>query len=139
MNNTSNQTNKPDRHLHMVDALSRAVAAVTSELSLPRTLQAIVDIARELVDARYAALGVPNEDGTLKAFITSGIDSATASSIGHEPRGRGLLGAILETTSRSVWITCWKTALGRILRQPSDRRLSACRSSAGASGWATST
>jgi signal transduction histidine kinase len=97
MNNTSNQTNKPDRHLHMVDALSRAVAAVTSELSLPRTLQAIVDIARELVDARYAALGVPNEDGTLKAFITSGIDSATASSIGHEPRGRGLLGAILES------------------------------------------
>lgn len=81
----------------MVDALSRAVAAVTSELSLPRTLQTIVDIARELAEARYAALGVPNEDGTLKTFITSGMEAATAAAIGHEPRGLGLLGAILES------------------------------------------
>ncbi len=97
MNPTSNHTTQPDRHLQMVDALSRAVAAVTSELSLPRTLQAIVDIARELAEARYAALGVPNDDGTLKAFITSGMEATTAAAIGHEPRGRGLLGAILES------------------------------------------
>lgn len=97
-NPTSNQVNdERARHLQMMDALSRAAAAVTSDLSLPRTLQAIVDIARELAQARYAALGVPNEDGTLKAFITSGIDPAVAARIGHEPRGRGLLGAILES------------------------------------------
>ena len=97
-NPTSNQANdERTRHLQMMDALSRAVAAVTSDLSLPRTLQAIVDIARELAQARYAALGVPNEDGTLKAFITSGIDPAIAARIAHEPRGRGLLGAILES------------------------------------------
>lgn len=96
-NPTSNPTNQTDRHQQMVDALSRAVAAVTSELSLPRTLQTIVDIARELAEARYAALGVPNEDGTLKAFITSGMEAATAAAIGHEPRGLGLLGAILES------------------------------------------
>jgi signal transduction histidine kinase len=80
----------------MLDALSRAAAAVTSELSLPRTLQTITDIARELVEARYAALGVPNEDGTLKSFTTSGMDPGA---VGHvqEPMGLGLLGAVLES------------------------------------------
>ncbi|NLF75260.1 MAG: GAF domain-containing sensor histidine kinase [Chloroflexi bacterium] len=81
----------------MLDALSRAAAAVTSELTLPRALKAITDIARELVGARYAALGVPNDDGTLKAFITSGMDPLVASQINHEPRGLGLLGAILDS------------------------------------------
>lgn len=81
----------------MLDALSRAAAAVTSELTLPRALKAITDIARELVGARYAALGVPNDDGTLKAFITSGMDPLVASQIDHEPRGLGLLGAILDS------------------------------------------
>jgi len=96
-NPTSKYPQDQSRHLQMIDALSRAVAAVTSELSLPRTLQAIVDIACELAGARYAALGVPNDDGTLKAFITTGMDAAVAGAIGHEPRGRGLLGAILES------------------------------------------
>lgn len=97
MNTTSNHVHPSDRHPQMVDALSRAVAAVTGDLSLPRTLQAIVDIARELVEAHYAALGVPNDDGTLKAFITSGMDTSIAGAIGHEPHGRGLLGAILQS------------------------------------------
>ncbi len=83
----------------MLNALSRAAATITSELSLPRTLQAITDIARELVEARYAALGVPNDDGTLRAFITSGLDTGEVSGIEHEPRGLGLLGAILEADS----------------------------------------
>ncbi len=79
----------------MLDALSQAAATVTSELSLPRTLQAITDIARKLVDARYAALGVPNEDGTFRAFITSGLDAKAVPHVGGEPRGLGLLGAVL--------------------------------------------
>lgn len=94
MNSISHST--PDKSAAMLNALSRAAAAVTSELSLPRTLQAITDIGRELVEARYAALGVPGDDGTLKAFITSGLEAGNASRIDHEPRGLGLLGAILE-------------------------------------------
>jgi len=90
--------NRPeDKSASRLDALSRAAATVTRELSLPRTLQAITDIARELAEARYAALGVPDEDGTLKAFITSGLSPEEGSRIDHEPRGRGLLGAILES------------------------------------------
>ena len=72
-------------------------ATVTGELSLPRTLQVITDIARELVEARYAALGVPNEDGSFRAFITSGMDQAQINKMPHEPKGLGLLGAVLES------------------------------------------
>jgi signal transduction histidine kinase len=90
-------TDANDRTMTMLDALSRAAAAVTKELSLPRTLQTITDIARELVQARYAALGVPAGDGTLRAFITSGMDAEEMRRIGTEPRGLGLLGAVLES------------------------------------------
>jgi signal transduction histidine kinase len=81
----------------MLDALSRAAAAVTSELNLPRALKMITDIARELVQARYAALGVPDDDGTLKAFTTSGMTPEQLAKMDHEPRGLGLLGAVLES------------------------------------------
>ena len=81
----------------LISALSRSVAAITSDLSLPRTLKTITDIARELVGSRYAALGVPNEDGTLKAFITSGLETRQVSGIQHEPEGLGLLGALLDS------------------------------------------
>jgi signal transduction histidine kinase len=80
----------------MLDALSRAAAMITRELSLPRTLQAITDIARELVGARYAALGVPEEDGNLRAFVTSGMSPDEIRHVDGEPHGRGLLGAILD-------------------------------------------
>lgn len=81
----------------MLDALSRAAAAVTGDLNLPRTLKAITDIARELAGARYAALGVPNDDGTLKAFTTSGMSADELAQMDHQPRGLGLLGAVLES------------------------------------------
>ena len=87
-----------DKCATMLDALSRAAATVTSELSLPRTLQAITDIARELVGARYAALGVPDpDDGTLRSFITSGMDPGEMHHMTREPQGLGLLGAVFES------------------------------------------
>ncbi len=81
----------------LLDALSRAAAAVTRELSLPRTLQTITDIARELVGARYAALGVPSEDGGFKSFTTSGMSQEQLQKMTHEPQALGLLGALLES------------------------------------------
>lgn len=80
----------------MLDALSRAAAAVTRELSLPRTLQTITDIARELVNARYAALGVPSDAGGFDSFTTSGMSHEQLKKMPHEPQALGLLGALLE-------------------------------------------
>ena len=61
-------------------------------------LQRVVDISRELSGARYAALGMLDETGRLKAFLTSGIDERARASIGELPSGKGLLGVMLERT-----------------------------------------
>lgn len=77
-------------------ALSRATLAITGELSLDKVLQQIVDAVRELAQAQYAALGVPNTvSGYLDNFIYSGLSSEEAAKIGNLPRGLGLLGAII--------------------------------------------
>ena len=50
---------------------------LAAELSLPAALQRIVELAAELTDARYGALGVLGRDGLIAEFITT--ESATAS------------------------------------------------------------
>ncbi len=73
-----------------------AVMVVGSELTLPAILRRIIETATELVDARYGALGVLDEQRTaLAEFITVGIDDADAKRIGHLPEGRGILGLLI--------------------------------------------
>jgi len=70
---------------------------VLSELDLDEVLDRVLQSAQELTDARYAALGVLNESRTeLVRFLTRGIDGATHAAIGSLPRGRGVLGALIE-------------------------------------------
>ncbi|NDJ86629.1 MAG: GAF domain-containing sensor histidine kinase [Chloroflexi bacterium] len=81
-----------------IQTMTEAAKSVLQGLSLPDTLQRIAEIVREMVGARYAAVGVPSEDGTgLRAFITSGMHPDDTTKIEHEPVGRGLLGALLES------------------------------------------
>jgi signal transduction histidine kinase len=55
-----------------------------------------VDSARDVVGARYAALGVLAEEGrSLKQFVTSGMSEVERARIGDPPRGRGLLGLVI--------------------------------------------
>jgi signal transduction histidine kinase len=78
-------------------ALLEASMAITSELSLESLLQRLVVTASELTGARYAALGVIDPSGTqLERFLTTGIDDETHRAIGDLPRGRGILGALIE-------------------------------------------
>lgn len=87
---------KLSEDIYQIQALTHAATSMFKELDLPRTLQNIADIAREMVGAKYAALGVPSRDGTgLRAFIASGMEKQIAMQIDHEPHGRGLLGALL--------------------------------------------
>jgi hypothetical protein len=71
------------------DALLEAGLALASELSLPMVLQRIVDLAAEVTDARYGALGVIGAGGGLVDFITTGISAKQRSAIGALPHGRG--------------------------------------------------
>ncbi|MEZ4593495.1 MAG: GAF domain-containing sensor histidine kinase [Chloroflexota bacterium] len=77
-------------------ALDKATMAISGELTLDKVLQQIVDVARELADAQYAALGVPNSHGYLETFIDSGMSPDEAAGIPHLPKGLGLLGAIIK-------------------------------------------
>ncbi len=75
-----------------LEALDAATVAISQELSLERVLQIIVDSVRPLVGARYAALGIPDDQGSMERFITSGMSARQRSEVGAPPRGRGLLG-----------------------------------------------
>jgi signal transduction histidine kinase len=80
-------------------AVSDAVLAVAAELSVEEVLQRLVESARELAGARYAALGLPDGDGGFSQFLTSGMSEQLIASLGPLPRQHGVLGAMLETTA----------------------------------------
>ena len=81
----------PDRK----DALLEAGLTLASELSLPIVLQRIVDLAVQVTDARYGALGVIGDGGSLIEFVTSGISARQRREIGPLPHGRGVLGYLI--------------------------------------------
>jgi signal transduction histidine kinase len=69
---------------------------LVSELEAETVLRRLLDAAREITGARYAALGVLSEDRkTLRRFLTVGIDEAAHREIGDLPRGRGVLGVLI--------------------------------------------
>ena len=75
--------------------LLRANALVAGDLSLPVVLRRIVVAARDLLGARYAALGVIGRDGGLEQFVHAGMDGGVLPArIGEPPRGRGILGLL---------------------------------------------
>ncbi|MER7755778.1 GAF domain-containing protein [Kitasatospora sp. NPDC097643] len=77
--------------------LLEAVVSIGAGLDLHATLHRIATGAAELVDARYAALGVIAPGGTgLADFIHVGIDDPTAAAIGELPAGRGILGVLID-------------------------------------------
>lgn len=81
--------------LHTARRLSAAVLAVSNQLTVPEVLQTIVDTARELASAEYAALGVPDDGGSFAQFLVSGISDEQQAAIGPLPRQHGFLAVML--------------------------------------------
>ncbi|HEY2162139.1 MAG TPA: GAF domain-containing protein, partial [Solirubrobacteraceae bacterium] len=70
--------------------------ALVGELDPETVLERILEEARAITGAQYAALGVLDEDRTgLERFVTKGIDTATYRAIGDLPHGRGVLGVLI--------------------------------------------
>ena len=82
-------------------ALNVAGISLTSELDAATVLQRVADQAREVADAKYAALGVFDEHNDVEQFITSGITGEERVRIGPLPRGRGILG-VLQAEQRTL-------------------------------------
>ncbi len=69
-----------------------------SQLDLEALLDQVLETAREITGARYAALGILDPDRReLERFITRGVDADTHRAIGDLPRGRGLLGVLIDS------------------------------------------
>jgi two-component system cell cycle sensor histidine kinase/response regulator CckA len=87
-----------DRAAQGMNLAKTVLGQLDPDVVLDRVLQA----ARELTGARYAAFGVlgePRPDtetpAELEQFVTAGIDEETRAGLGAQPRGRGVLGELI--------------------------------------------
>lgn len=78
-----------------IEAVSDAVLAMSRHLEVREVLQTIVASARELLDAEYAALGVPDDHGGFAQFVVDGVSDEQWKAIGPLPRQHGILAAML--------------------------------------------
>ena len=79
-----------------VERLVVAASSLITEVSLEGVLERVVEVAAEVIGARYAAIGVLAPDGRLlESFITHGIDAEQRALIGDLPRGHGILGLVI--------------------------------------------
>ena len=70
---------------------------LVAELDAEAVLTRLLETARDLTGARYAAIGVLDaERRGLERFLTSGVDAETHRAIGDLPRGRGVLGVLID-------------------------------------------
>ncbi|GAA2277184.1 hypothetical protein GCM10010415_51420 [Streptomyces atrovirens] len=83
-------------------AVSSALLAMSRHLEVRDVLKTIVASARELLDAQYAALGVPDDHGGFAQFVVDGVSDDQWKAIGPLPRQHGILAAMLDeaTTQR---------------------------------------
>ncbi len=89
------------RHTQASDVILRRLYAATTAISAfiddePRLLQSVAEEFAKLVSAKYAALGILGDDGTLKNFVTFGLTAEEETRLRpNPPTGKGILGALL--------------------------------------------
>ena len=82
---------------HRLARLLEVGRGVLSELDLDVVLDRVLETAADLTGARYAAIGVLDEERrALSRFLTHGADEATRRAIGELPHGRGVLGVLID-------------------------------------------
>ncbi|EUA73285.1 response regulator [Mycobacterium xenopi 4042] len=79
-----------------LDGLVEAMLVVTSGLELDATLRSIVHTATNLVEAQYGALEVHDRAKRVVQFVYEGIDEETVRRIGQLPKGRGVVGLLID-------------------------------------------
>jgi signal transduction histidine kinase len=84
-----------DAGVDRLEPLAQAATAMAGELDLNTVLETITRLAAQVTGARYAALGILGENGTITRFITHGANDETIRAIGHYPTGKGLLGLLI--------------------------------------------
>jgi two-component system sensor histidine kinase DevS len=85
-------------------ALYRASLELVKDVSLETLLERIVSLACEQAGAKFGALGVLDDEGKLKQFITVGMSAEQIKRIPHPPRGFGLIGALMRGDAGTIRI-----------------------------------
>lgn len=80
-------------------AIHTASLDLVKSVSLDTLLQRIAAVACKQVGAQYAAVGVLDENGGLEKFITVGMSDEEVARMAHPPRGLGLIGALMHSTT----------------------------------------
>ena len=65
-------------------------------VSLDGVLDRVVELAMDVTEARYGAIGVLDEEGTIERFITKGVTDEQRAAIGDPPTGKGILGVLFQ-------------------------------------------
>ncbi len=79
-----------------LERLVLTTSALIAEISIEAVLERVVQVAAEVIGARYAAIGVLAPDGRLlESFVTHGIDPELRARLGPPPRGHGVLGLVI--------------------------------------------
>jgi signal transduction histidine kinase len=110
-------------------SLDDAALSLGLDLGAEGRLERLADMARRLVQARYGAVGIPDDEGEFAQFVTSGLSDEAAAAIGPLPRTHGLLGAILHdgkayrsddirSDPRFVWWPATHPRMGTFLGVP---------------------
>ena len=85
-----------DPEARALQALARAVDRLPEKRRPDQSLQVVVDIARQLTNARYAALAVTDSHDRVEGFITAGLSDAELRRLRTPPQGHGPLGSLRE-------------------------------------------
>lgn len=82
--------------LAQLKEIASAVMYAAEADKLEIVLERIAQVSLQLVNAQYAAIGVPNDMGGLRFFKVAGLTPEQAAQLTHLPLGRGLIGAIMQ-------------------------------------------
>ena len=96
MKRDDSEMREADRLRARLAMMSEVSRRITQSWDINTVLQEVVDGARSLTDARYGAVGVFDDSGRLREFITSGITPEQRRLLGEPPRGLGVLGYLNE-------------------------------------------
>lgn len=78
-------------------ALHQASLELVKDVSLETLLERIATVACEQANARYAAVGVLDDEGKLKQFISVGMTEEEIKRLPHQPHGLGMIGALMDS------------------------------------------
>ena len=83
-----------DPEARALRALARGVERLPARRRPERSLQLVVDLARELTRAKYGALAVTDEHDTTQGFVTSGLSEDDLRGLRTPPQAHGPLGSL---------------------------------------------